>query len=79
MYILFEHIEDYENPEVNIITINNDINEILKYLSERKINQTILFEDKQIFYCNNKNYILITKEVNDFQVQEVTVWFCSKI
>ncbi|MBM0844759.1 hypothetical protein D0420_05315 [Staphylococcus saprophyticus] len=73
MYILFEHIEDYENPEVNIITINNDINEILKYLSERKINQTILFEDKQIFYCNNKNYILITKEVNDFQVQEVTV------
>ncbi len=73
MYVLFEHIEDYENPEVNIITINNDINEILKYLSEKKINQTILFNDKQIFYCNGKNYILITKKVNDFQVQEVTV------
>lgn len=73
MYILFEHIEDYENSEVNIITINNDINEILKYLSEKQIHQTVLFEDKQIFYCDGKNYILITKEVNDFQVQEVTV------
>ncbi|WP_210126475.1 MULTISPECIES: hypothetical protein [unclassified Staphylococcus] len=73
MYILFEHIEDYESSEINIITINNDINEVLKYLSEKKFNQTILFDDKQIFYCNDKNYILITKEVNDFQVQEVTV------
>lgn len=73
MYILFEHIEDYESSEINIITINNDINEVLKYLSEKKFNRTILYDDKQIFYCNDKNYILITKEVNDFQVQEVTV------
>lgn len=72
MYILFEHIEDYESSEVNIITINKNINEILNYLSEKKINQTLLFEDKQIFYCDDKNYILLTKEINDFHVQEVT-------
>ncbi|MGW7991064.1 hypothetical protein [Staphylococcus xylosus] len=72
MYILFEHIEDYESPEVNIITINKNINEILHYLSEKKINQTLLFEDKQIFYCDDKNYILLTKEINEFLIQEVT-------
>lgn len=74
MYILFEHIEDYESPEVNIITINKNINEILHYLSEKKINQTLLFEDKQIFYCDDKNYILLTKEINEFLIQEVTAW-----
>lgn len=72
MYILFEHIEDYESPEVNIITINKNINEILHYLSEKNINQTLLFEDKQIFYCDDKNYILLTKEINEFLIQEVT-------
>lgn len=72
MYILFEHIEDYESPEVNIITINKNINEILHYLSEKKINQTLLFEDRQIFYCDDKNYILLTKEINEFLIQEVT-------
>lgn len=74
MYILFEHIEDYESPEVNIITINKNINEILHYLSEKKINQTLLFEDRQIFYCDDKNYILLTKEINEFLIQEVTAW-----
>ncbi|PTE31958.1 hypothetical protein BUZ00_12355 [Staphylococcus gallinarum] len=71
MYILFEHIEDYESPQVNIITINKNINEIMKFLSEKNINHSLIVDNQQIFYCNNKNYILITKETNNFMKQEV--------
>lgn len=71
MYILFEHIEDYESPQVNIITINKNINEIMKFLSDKNINHSLIVDNQQIFYCNNKNYILITKETNNFMKQEV--------
>lgn len=71
MYILFEHIEDYESPQVNIITINKNINEIMKFLSDKDINHSVIVDNQQIFYCNNKNYILITKETNNFMKQEV--------
>ncbi|MGX0501969.1 hypothetical protein ACUXKH_000838 [Staphylococcus epidermidis] len=73
MYILFEHVEGYENPQVKIITINNNVNEIMKFLSNKTIKQTLLFENKQIFYCEGKSYILMIKEVNDFYIQEVTM------
>jgi len=71
MYILFEHIEDYESPQVNIITINKNINGIMNFLSEKNINHSLIVDNQQIFYCNNKNYILITKETNNFMKQEV--------
>lgn len=71
MYILFEHIEDYESPQVNIITINKNINEVMKFLSEKNINHSIIVDNQQIFYCDNKSYILITKETNNFMKQEV--------
>ena len=71
MYILFEHIEDYESPQVNIITINKNINEIMKFLSDKNINHSLIVDNQQIFYCNDKNYILITKETNNFMKQEV--------
>lgn len=73
MYILFEQIKDYDSSEVNIITINENIKCILEFLSKKSINHTVLFEDKQIFYCDDKNYVLITKKINDFDKQEVTV------
>ena len=73
MYMLFEQIEDYDCSELNIITINENIKSILEFLSEKSINHTVLFEDKQIFYCEDKNYILISKKINEFDKQEVTV------
>ncbi|WHI53737.1 hypothetical protein [Mammaliicoccus lentus] len=73
MYMLFEQIKDYDCSEVNIITVNENIKCILEFLSQKSINHTVLFEDKQIFYCDDKNYVLITKQINDFDKQEVTV------
>ncbi len=73
MYMLFEQIKDYDCSELNIITINENIKSILEFLSEKSINHTVLFEDKQIFYCEDKNYILISKKINEFDKQEVTV------
>lgn len=73
MYMLFEQIKDYDCSELNIITINENIKSILEFLSEKSINHTVLFEDKQIFYCEDKNYILISKKINEFEKQEVTV------
>lgn len=73
MYMLFEQIKDYDCSEVNVITVNENIKCILEFLSQKSINHTVLFEDKQIFYCDDKNYVLITKQINDFDKQEVTV------
>lgn len=71
MYILFEHIDKYESTEVNIITINKDMNDIMHFLSEENINHSVVVDNQQIFYCDNKNYILIIKEMNNFTKQEV--------
>lgn len=71
MYILFEHSNENFNKEVDLICICEEINNILKFIGEKIIKTTIFSDDKVIFVCENKEYILIKQNINYFRKQGV--------
>lgn len=74
MYILFEYIEDYENPKTNIICITEYKIMIEEYLSKLKFNRILHFEDRSIYEQEDKDYIIIYSKTNKCQKQEVVLW-----
>lgn len=67
MYMLFEYIFDYENPELSLVTVNENIEPILEFLSKKEIKCTSFFDDQQHYLCDDGKYILINGKLNEFK------------
>ena len=57
MYMLFEHIWDYENSQTNIICVSENKGNITRILTKYKFGRILEFEDRVIYELEDRHFI----------------------
>lgn len=73
MYMLFEHIWDYENSKTNVICVSENKGNITNILSTYKFNRVLEFEDRIIYELEDRYFILIHTIKDNYLKKEVVI------
>lgn len=74
MYMLFEHIWDYENSKTNVICISENKNLITSILSKYKFGRILELENRVIYELEDREFILIHTIKDNYLKKEVVIW-----
>ncbi|PCQ21636.1 hypothetical protein CP995_03815 [Klebsiella pneumoniae] len=73
MYLLFEHIWDYENSQTNVICVSENKGNITSILSKYKFNRVLEFEDRVIYELEDRYFILVHTIKDNYLKKEVVI------
>ncbi len=73
MYMLFEHIWDYENSKTNVICVSENKENITSILSKYKFNRVLEFEDRVIYELEDRYFILVHTIKDNYLKKEVVI------
>lgn len=79
MYMLFEHIWDYENSKTNVICVSENKDIVTNILSKYKFGRILEFEDRVIYELEDKYFILVHTIKDNYLKREVVIWRSWKI
>ena len=74
MYMLFEHIWDYENSKTNVICISENKKLITSILSNYKFGRILELENRVIYELEDREFILIYTIKDNYLKKEVVIW-----
>lgn len=73
MYMLFEHIWDYENSQINVICVSEDKKNITNILSKYKFGRVLEFVERVIYDLEDKEFILMYIVKDNYLKKEVVI------
>lgn len=73
MYMLFEHIWDYENSKTNVICVSENKEIVTNILSKYKFGRILEFEDRVIYELEDRYFILIHTIKDNHLKKEVVI------
>lgn len=73
MYMLFEHIWDYENSKTNVICVSENKNLITSILSKYKFGRILELENRVIYELEDREFILIHTIKDNYLKKEVVI------
>lgn len=73
MYMLFEHIWDYENSKTNVICVSENKDIVTNILSKYKFGRILEFEDRVIYELEDKYFILVHTIKDNYLKREVVI------
>lgn len=73
MYILFEHIWDYENSKTNVICVSENKDIVTNILSKYKFGRILEFEDRVIYEIEDRYFILVHTIKDNYLKKEVVI------
>ena len=73
MYMLFEHIWDYENSKTNVICVSENKDIVTNILSKYKFGRILEFEDRIIYELEDRYFILIHTIKDNYLKKEVVI------
>lgn len=73
MYMLFEHIWDYENSKTNVICISENEKLITSILSKYKFGRILEQENRVIYELEDREFILIHTIKDNYLKKEVVI------
>lgn len=73
MYMLFEHIWDYENSQINVICVSEDKKNITNILSKYKFGRVFEFVERVIYDLEDKEFILMYILKDNYLKKEVVI------
>lgn len=71
--MLFEHIWNYENSQINVICVSEDKENITNILSKYKFGRVLEFEERVIYDLEDKEFILIYTVKDNYLKKEVVI------
>ncbi|MCJ0965540.1 hypothetical protein [Mammaliicoccus sciuri] len=73
MYMLFEHIWDYENSKTNVIFVSEDKENITNILSKYKFDRVLEFEERVIYELEDRYFVLVHTIKDNYLKKEVVI------
>ncbi len=73
MYMLFEHIWDYENSKTNVICVSENKDIVTNILSKYKFGRILEFEDRVIYEQEDRYFILVHTIKDNYLKREVVI------
>lgn len=73
MYILFEHIWDYENSKTNVICVSENKDIVTNILSKYKFGRILEFKDRVIYEIEDRYFILVHTIKDNYHKKEVVI------
>ncbi len=73
MYMLFEHIWDYENSKTNVICVSENKDIVTNILSKYKFGRILEFEDRVIYELEDRYFILVHTIKDNYLKREVVI------
>lgn len=73
MYMLFEHIWDYENSKTNVIFVSEDKENITNILSKYKFDRVLESEERVIYELEDRYFVLVHTIKDNYLKKEVVI------